>query len=171
MIHRDVATRTWEDIVTEFNLKYYNRVTMRNHAKAGQSNVVTGQLLIANTLAHVLIDSGATHSFASCKFAECMSHDCDVLRQGFSTSLPTGEILFSSHWLRAIPMIISGRELYVDLVILNMHDYDVILGMNFLGKYNATIKCRSRKIIFRLLGEVDLNKEKMADDPKQCFLL
>ena len=102
--------------------------------------MVTGQLLIANTLAYVLIDSRETHSFASCKFDECVSHDCDVLRQGFSTSLPSGEILYSSFWLRAIPMIISGRQLYVDLVILNMHDYNVILRMNFLGNYNATIK-------------------------------
>ena len=29
MIRRDVATMTWEDFVTKFNLKYYNRVTMR----------------------------------------------------------------------------------------------------------------------------------------------
>ena len=46
-------------------------------------------------------------------------------------------------------MIISGRELFVDLIILEMHDYDVILGMDFLGKYNATIVCRSKKVIFR----------------------
>ena len=89
----------------------------KNDVEAGKSNVVTGQLLITNTLAHVLIYSGATHSFALCKFAEYVLHDCDVLRQSFSTSLPYGKILFSSHWLRAIPMIISGRELYVDLMI------------------------------------------------------
>ena len=52
-------------------------------------------------------------------------------------------------------MIISGRELYVDLVILNMYDYDVILGMDSLRKYNATIKCQSRKIIIRPHGEVE----------------
>ena len=117
--------------------------------------MVTGQLLIANTLAYVLIDSRETHSFASCKFVECVSHDCDVLRQGFSTSLLSREILFSSHWLRAIPMIILGIELYVVLVILNMHDYNVILGMDFLEKYNATIECQSKKIIFMSPGEVE----------------
>ena len=140
----------------------------KNDVEARQSNVVTSQLLIANTLAHVLIDSGATHSFASCKFAECVSHDCDVLRQGFSISMPYGEILFSSHWLQAIPMIISGRELYVDLVVLNMHDYNVILGMDLLRKYNDMIKCQNRKIIFRPPGEVEIEYiEENGKRPRQ----
>ena len=127
----------------------------KNDAEAGQSNFVIVQFLISNTLARVLIDNGATHSFVSSKFAECVSHNCAVFRQGFSTSLLSGEILFSSHWLRAVAMIISGRELFVDLIILEMHDYDIILGLYFLGKYNATIECRSKKVIFRPLGEVE----------------
>ena len=116
----------------------------KNDAKVGQSNVVTSQLLITNTRADVLIDSGVIHSFASCKFAKCVLYNCNVLRQGFSIPLPSGDILFSSHWLRAIQMIILGRELVMDLVILEMSDYDVILGMDFLGNYNATIECRSK---------------------------
>ena len=43
----------------------------------------------------------------------------------------------------------SDRELYVDLIILNMYDYDVILGIDFLSKYNATIDCRHRRVVFR----------------------
>ena len=40
-------------------------------------------------------------------------------------------------------------------MILNMHDYDVILRMDFLGKYNATIECRSKKVKFRPPSEVE----------------
>lgn len=55
-----------------------------------------------------------------------------------------------THWLRAIPVMVSNRELYVDLIILDMYDYDVILGMNFLTKYNAMIECQPRRVTFRL---------------------
>ena len=48
----------------------------------------------------------------------------------FSTSLPSGEVLFSTYWLKHVPVLISDRELYVDLVVLQMYDYDVILGMD-----------------------------------------
>ena len=40
--------------------------------------------------------------------------------------------------LGVMPVVIFGRETYVDLVILDMYDYDVILRMDFLGKYNVT---------------------------------
>ena len=64
-------------------------------------------------------------------------------------SLPLGDVLVSTHWLREIPVLVSDQELYIDLIILNLYDYDVIMGMDFLSKYNATIECRYRRVIFR----------------------
>ncbi|KAL5579991.1 hypothetical protein UlMin_012433 [Ulmus minor] len=90
----------------------------KGDVEVGTSNVVTGQLSVANLTLRVLFNSGATHSFVST-------------------------------WLRVIPVLEANRELYVDLIILNMYDYDVILGMDFLSKYNATIECRYRRVIFR----------------------
>jgi len=63
--------------------------------------------------------------------------------------LPSGEILLSNYWLRNVPIIICARTLYVNLIIISMNDYDVILGMDFLRKYNVVIDCRSRKVTFK----------------------
>ena len=57
--------------------------------------------------------------------------------------------MLSSYWLRAVPVVISERELCADLVILDMNDYDVILGMDFLSKYEATINCKAKTISFK----------------------
>ena len=57
--------------------------------------------------------------------------------------------MLSNYWLRAVPVVISERELSVDLVILDMIDYDVILGMDFLSKYEATIDCKARVVSFK----------------------
>ena len=46
-------------------------------------------------------------------------------------------------------MKVTGRELPVDLIVLEMVDYDVILGMDWLSKYNATIFCRRKKVAFQ----------------------
>ena len=59
----------------------------------------------------------------------------------------------SSYWLRHVLVEIAGRELSADLVVLNLVDYDVILGMDFLGKYNATIDRRKKKVVFQSEGE------------------
>ena len=37
----------------------------------------------------------------------------------------------------------------MDLIILNMYDYNVIMGMDFLSKYNATIECRYQRVTFK----------------------
>ena len=52
-----------------------------------------------------------------------------------------------------MPVVISERELSVDLVVLDMVDYDVILGMDFFSKYGATIYCKAKVVSFQTLGE------------------
>ena len=48
-----------------------------------------------------------------------------------------------------MPVLVYGRELFVDLVVLDMPDYKVILGMDWLLKYHATIDCKKKIAIFR----------------------
>ena len=52
-----------------------------------------------------------------------------------------------------MPVVIFERELSSDLFILDMIDYDVILGMYFLSKYEATIDCKAKVVSFKPSGE------------------
>lgn len=71
----------------------------KDNVTSRQSKVVTGQLQITNSIAYTLFDSGVTYSFTSYKFVEGITHASNTLKEGFSMSLPSGEILLSSHWL------------------------------------------------------------------------
>ncbi|KAL5546780.1 hypothetical protein UlMin_006467 [Ulmus minor] len=62
--------------------------------------------------------------------------------------LPSGAVMLSNKWLRDMPIIVDDRELNVNLVVLEMHDYDVILGMDWLSKYNAKIDCHKKRVSF-----------------------
>ena len=129
----------------------------KGDAEAGTSHVVTGQVSIATFDAIALFDSGATHSFISLDFAQRLGRGLNSLVQPFKTSLPSGEILWSDFWIRNAPVVMCGKELFVDLIAIKLQDFDVILGMDFLGKYNAKIDCRKRCVTFTPVGEEEFN--------------
>ena len=47
-----------------------------------------------------------------------------------NVSLPSGENLTSQFSFKVVPVKVAGRELPLDLIVLEMVDYDVILGMD-----------------------------------------
>ena len=81
--------------VPEPNARIY--AYTKGDAEAGGSKVVTGQLPVANMVARVLYDSGATHSFISAMFADCLHRSKDIIRQTFRTVLLSGDIMLSNH--------------------------------------------------------------------------
>ena len=48
------------------------------------------------------------------------------------------------------PVLIEGRELLADWVLLDVIDFDVIVGMDWLVKHYATVDCREKEVIFRI---------------------
>ena len=48
----------------------------------------------------------------------------------FGAILPYGEDMYSDKILRACPIIVDDRELFADLIMLDMNDYEIILGID-----------------------------------------
>ncbi|XP_062120573.1 uncharacterized protein LOC133834834 [Humulus lupulus] len=117
-------------------------------------SVVTGQISSAGFSYTALIDSGATHSFVSARVIDQLCRPSVLYARGFQTLLPTGELVVSRRWIRALPVEVDGMELSVDLIELPMDDFNMILGMYWLSKYGATIDCKRRMVTFELEGEV-----------------
>ena len=95
----------------------------------GNPSVISGELYISKTPAHVLINSRATHSFASPAFIRKIENVLNIINKPFSVMVPSGEVLNLGQLVKACEVSISGHKLCADLIILEMYDYDVILGM------------------------------------------
>ena len=89
--------------VPEPNARIY--AYTKGDAEAGGSKVMTGQFHVVNKLARMLFDSGATHSFISVMFADCLGRNKDNFRQTFRTVLPSSDVMLSSYWLRVVPVL------------------------------------------------------------------
>ncbi|XP_028102655.1 uncharacterized protein LOC114301902 [Camellia sinensis] len=101
----------------------------REEAEVAPS-VVQGTLLISFVPVRVLIDSGSTHSFAAPKFLRCLSIPCEPLDACIAVSTPLGETVVLGDVCRYCEIKLDGRIFPVDLISLEMKDFDVILGMN-----------------------------------------
>jgi hypothetical protein len=115
--------------------------------------VVTGILPLFSTPARVLFYPGSTHSFFSCGFVRNIARSPEPLEYELSVSTPLGDTLMSNLVLKSCMFCIEGRELSADLVLLEMHDFDVILGMNWLAAYHASVDCFEKEVVFRPPGE------------------
>ncbi|XP_072999199.1 uncharacterized protein [Typha latifolia] len=51
---------------------------------------------------------------------------------------------------------LEGKCLPMDLISLEMNDFDVILGMDWLAAHHAIVDCRQKKVIFTLPGQPKL---------------
>ena len=62
--------------------------------------------------------------------------------------LPCGDRVVSRQGIRALPVTMDGRELHVDVMELEIDDFDLILGMDTLEKYGANIYCKNKTVTF-----------------------
>ena len=110
------------------------------------STVVTGNVLIHGVFAHALLDSGATHSFISSRFTKKLGRPLEQTSVSFKVSLPSGETIFTNRMLRSCLIEIDGRELTGDMIEIYMPDYELILGMDWLSRYHASIDCNKKMV-------------------------
>ena len=102
-------------------------------------DVVTGIISILEHDAYTLMNLGATHSFASKPFLDCFQIETQLLKGRMRVSLPVGDPLFLDRVVRDSRVLIGGQEFLTDLVALDMRDFDVVLGMDWLSRHRATL--------------------------------
>ena len=110
--------------------------------------VVTGIISILDHDAYTLVDPGATHSFASKPFLDHFQIETQPLEGLMRVSLPAGDPLFSDRVVRDSRVLIEGQEFPTDLVALDMRDFDVVLGMDWLSLHRATLDCYKKELKF-----------------------
>ena len=108
---------------------------------------------------YTLIDPGATLSFVTPLVARKFHVESELLHESYEVSTPIGVSIVARKVYRNCPVCILNKLLPCDLVELNMVDFDVILGMDWLHAYYASIDCRTRKVKFRFPNEPVLEWE------------
>ncbi|XP_027767790.1 uncharacterized protein LOC114074070 [Solanum pennellii] len=90
-------------------------------------DVVTGMLQVFTIVVYALLDPGATLSFVTSFVAKKFDTLLDVLHEPFLVSTPVGDSVVGKRIYRNCPTVFPNRVSNVDLVELDMLDFDIIL--------------------------------------------
>ena len=119
-------------------------------------DVVTGIIPILDHDAYTLVDPGATHSFASKHFLDRFKIKTQPLEGCMRVSFPAGDPLFSDKVIRDSRILIEGQKFPTNLVALDMREFDVVLGMDWLSRHRATLDCYKKEVKFHRPGKLEV---------------
>lgn len=74
------------------------------------------------------------------------------LGQSIGVATPIGDALTCRKCVESCPIFIKGRTLSTKLAVFGMHGVEIILWMDWLSNYGASIDCWKKEVVFRPHG-------------------
>ncbi|XP_073046072.1 uncharacterized protein [Primulina eburnea] len=113
------------------------------------NDVVAGTIFVNEMPAYVLFDSGATHSFISKRFTKKLRLTPELLVEPFRVATPTSKTIETHRVHRKCKICINEHLFQAELIQLNMVEFDIILGMDWLARNNAMVDCKGKSVRIR----------------------
>ena len=61
-------------------------------------------------------------------------------------SVPNGDTMISERIVSGSRVVIENKDFSADLIVLGIHDFDIILGMDWLSKHRAILDCYKKEV-------------------------
>jgi hypothetical protein len=114
-------------------------------------DIVLGMFLVNSVPARVLFDSGASHSFVTEPFIRQSGMVPTLMERLMLVQIP-GSTAKTRLSYKGVPIVIQGELFEAELLVLGTQGLEVILGMDWMTKYQGIIVC-ARKAITLTSGE------------------
>ena len=102
-------------------------------------SVLQGMFLLSRLWARILFDSGGSHSFIAASCVIELGLEVEKLEKTLYVSSPLGTRVSVDMICWGCELEISGILLMVDLRVMDMSEFDVILGMDWLTAHQVVI--------------------------------
>ncbi|XP_070050624.1 uncharacterized protein [Nicotiana tomentosiformis] len=101
--------------------------------------VITGIISVCGKDASVLFDPGSTYSYVSSLFAPVLGVFHESLSTPIYVSTPVGDSVIVNRIYRSCIITFCGYETRAYLLLLEITDFEIILGMDWLSPYHAIL--------------------------------
>lgn len=134
------------------------------------SNVITSMLRFFSRDVYYLLDQGSTLSYVTPFVAAYFDFGLECMPDPFFIFTPVGDSMVAKRVYRGCVVFVGGKETLVDLIELDMVNFDVILRMDRLYSCYASLYCWTLKVIFKFLNEPIIEWERGSLVPKGRFI-
>ncbi|KAL2231155.1 UNVERIFIED_CONTAM: hypothetical protein Sindi_1709900, partial [Sesamum indicum] len=117
------------------------------------NDVISGTILLSDIMAYVLIDPDSTHSYISSEFASKIPGENSSLGCNLMVYLPVGGGVVVNSVRKGSLVRIRDVNLLVDLIVLDLKEFDVIRGMDWLAQHKAIVDCYKKEVMIECSGE------------------
>nr|GEX09963.1 putative reverse transcriptase domain-containing protein [Tanacetum cinerariifolium] len=124
----------------------------RGYGQRGNDGTVMGTLFMNGRAVFVLFDTGATHSVISVSLSKYINIPSTLLNYTLSISTPMRSLVVIDREYQNCPLQFDDKIRSANLFPLDIYDFDIILGMDWLINHCATIVCHTKSVIF---GDLD----------------
>lgn len=133
-------------------------------------DVVTGILSVFSYDVYALIDPGSTLSYVTPFVANKFGVEPELISKPLAVSTPIGDSVIARRVYRGCTVMICSRQTSVNLFELEMVDFDVIMGMDWLASCHANVDCRTKIVRFQFPDEPDIEWRGNIATPKGRFI-
>ena len=133
--------------------------------------VIAGIISLYGIEKHALIDPRSTHSYV------CIEHVFDKmiavehLSYVMHVTNPLGHSVNVNRVYKKCPIIFHDREFSVDLIVIPFHEFDLILGMDWLSKHQAIIDCDKKTVVLRCSDQSEVIVHGVRSGPMSNVIL
>ena len=108
---------------------------------------------------HALVDLGSTYSYICIEQLSDKLSLVEPLAYDMHVTSPLGHSFRVNRVYKNCPLKVHDRAFSVDLISFPFHEFDLILGMDWLSKHQAIVDCDKKTVVLKCfdLSEVTVH--------------
>ncbi|XP_070042822.1 uncharacterized protein [Nicotiana tomentosiformis] len=114
--------------------------------------VVTCIISVCHKDASALFDLCSTYSYVSSYFASCLDMPRGFVDAPMHVSTHVGDFIMVDRVYQSCVVAIYGFDMREDFLLLDMVDFDVILGVDWLSPYHIILDYHARTVTLAMSG-------------------
>ncbi|KAL0444737.1 UNVERIFIED_CONTAM: hypothetical protein Slati_2196400 [Sesamum latifolium] len=127
---------------------------MTKEEAPASNDVISGIILLFDVEAYILIDLESTHSYITSELASKIPSENSPLGYNWMVCLPVERGVIENSVRKGSLVRIRDVNLLVDLVAMDIKEFDIMLRMDWLAHYKAMVDCYKKKLMIEPYGKL-----------------